>query len=221
MLYYIREVRGATEELKPMANKIFAFVGPHSSGKATIITQLMSMGIPCIRTYTTYDFRENDPKTKIYTHMSREDFLRQDFIVKVSYKGHYYGILKKDVLWALENNGVTVMVLDVNGIKQINKLIKQNIYTIYLMADYVVLVDRMLRKGLRNDEIKYHLEYAEANNEFENWKTTNFVIKNTGKINVALEQILAVMGLMTLPPQEQFNQIVWGSSKPKQSEEQQ
>ena len=197
-----------------MANRIYAFVGPYASGKTTIITQLMSMGIPCIKTYTTRDIKDKDPKSKIYTHVSREDFLRKDFIVKVSYKGHYYGILKADVLWALENNGVTVMVLDVNGIKQISKLIKQNVYTIYLMADYVVLVDRMLRKGLRNDEIKYHLEYAEANNEFENWKTTNYVIKNTGKLNAALEQILAVMGLMTLPPQEKFNQMIWGGSTP-------
>ena len=197
-----------------MANKIFAFVGPYASGKTTIITQLMSMGIHCIKTYTTRDIKEKDPKARIYIHMSRDEFLRQDFIVKVSYKGHYYRVLKKDVLWALENNGITVMILDVNGIKQINKLIKQNIFTIYLMADYVVLVDRMLRKGLRNDEIKYHLEYAEANNEFENWKTTNYVIKNTGKLSVALEQILAVMGLMTLPPQEKFNQIIWGSQTP-------
>ena len=150
-----------------MANRIFAFVGPHASGKTTIITQLMSMGIPCIKTYTTKSINEKDPHSSIYQSISRDDFLRQDFIVKVSYKGHYYGILKRDVLQALENNRLTLMVLDVNGIKQINKLIKQNIYTIYLMADYVVLVDRMLRNGLRNDEIKYHLEYAEANNEFE------------------------------------------------------
>lgn len=188
-----------------MANKIFAFVGPHACGKTTIITQLMSMGIPCITTYTTRSIDEKDPHSHIYKNISRDDFLRMEFIVKVSYKGHYYGILKKDVLHALEKNHLTLMVLDVNGIKQINKLIKQNIYTIYLMADYVVLVDRMLRNGLRNDEIKYHLEYAEANNEFESWKIANYVVKNTGKLNPAMEQILAIMGLMTLPPQEEFN----------------
>ncbi len=192
-----------------MANRIFAFVGPHASGKTTIITQLMSMGIPCIKTYTTKSINEKDPHSSIYQSISRDDFLRQDFIVKVSYKGHYYGILKRDVLQALENNRLTLMVLDVNGIKQINKLIKQNIYTIYLMADYVVLVDRMLRNGLRNDEIKYHLEYAEANNEFESWKITNFVVKNTGKLNPALEQILAIMGLVTLAPQEEFEKLVY------------
>lgn len=191
-----------------MANKIFAFVGPYASGKTTIITQLMSMGIPCITTYTTRPVKEKDPQSKIYANISRDDFLRQPFLVKVTYKGHYYGVKKEDVLLALENNSLTVMVLDISGVKQINKLIKQNVFTIYLMTDYVALVDRMLRMGLRNDEIKYHLEYAETNNEFENWKNTNYVVKNTGKINVALEQVLAIMGLMTLPPQEDFNRLI-------------
>ena len=191
-----------------MANKIFAFVGPYAAGKTTIITQLMSMGIPCIKTYTTRPIKDGSPHARLYVNLTRDEYLHQEFIVKVSYKGHYYGIKKRDVLQALEKNNVTLMILDVNGIKQINKLIKQNIYTIYLMADYVVLVDRMLRMGLRNDEIKYHLEYAEANNEFENWKTTNYVVKNTGKLNVALEQILSIMGLMTLPPQDELNKRI-------------
>ena len=191
-----------------MANKIFAFVGPYAAGKTTIITQLMSMGIPCIKTYTTRPIKDGSPHARLYVNLTRDEFLHQEFIVKVSYKGHYYRIKKRDVLQALEKNNVTLMILDVTGIKQINKLIKQNIYTIYLMADYVVLVDRMLRMGLRNDEIKYHLEYAEANNEFENWKTTNYVVKNTGKLNVALEQILSIMGLMTLPPQDELNKRI-------------
>ncbi len=191
-----------------MANKIFAFVGPYASGKTTIITQLMSMGIPVIKTYTTRPIKESDPHSKIYITSSRDDFLRLDFIVKVTYKGHYYGILKEDVLEAFENNHITLMILDINGIKQINKLIKQNFYTIYLMTDYVALVDRMLRMGLHNDEIKYHLEYSESNNEFENWKNTNYVVKNTGSLTTAFEQVLSIMGLMTLMPQEEFNKLV-------------
>ena len=76
------------------------------------------------------------------------------------------------------------------------------------MTDYVALVDRMLRMGLRNDEIKYHLEYAEANKEFESYKFTNYVVKNTGKLRVTMEQVLAVMGLMTLPSQKEFNRLI-------------
>ncbi len=191
-----------------MANKIFAFVGPHAAGKTTMITQLMSMGIPQIPTYTTRTIPEKDTASKLYKTMPRDEFLKQDFIVRVSYKGNYYGILKKDILNAMNKNKLSIMVLDANGIKQISKFVKQDFYTIYLMADYTAIVDRMLRMGLRNDEIKYHLEYAETNNEFDNWKVTNYVVKNTGKLNTAFEQVLSIMGLMTLPPQEQFDKLI-------------
>jgi len=191
-----------------MANKLFAFVGPYASGKSTMIAQLMSMGIPCLKTYTTKVFKPKMARPGIYETIAKDDFLRQDFIVKVTYKGDYYGLQKKDVLTALDQNKISVAVLDAGGCKQIQKLIKQNIYTIFMMCDYVALVDRMLRMGLRNDEIKYHLEYAESNNEFDNWKTTNYVVKNTGQLGTALDQVLAIMGLMTLPPQDQFDQLI-------------
>lgn len=191
-----------------MANKLFAFVGPYASGKSTIISQLMSMGIPCLKTYTTKVFKAKMERPGIYETIDKETFLRQDFLVKISYKGDYYGLLKQDVLAALDRNKISVTILDANGSKQIKKLIKQNVYTIYLMSDYTALVDRMLRMGNRNDEIKYHLEYAETNNEFDSWKTANYVVKNVGQLNAAFEQVLAIMGLMTMPTQEQFEEMI-------------
>ena len=193
-----------------MANKIFAFVGPYASGKSTIVAQLMSMGIPCLPVYTTKTFKEHDKsKTLIYKTVTRDEFLNNgDLMVKNAYKGSYYGVSKDDIANAVDNNRISVIVLDANSVKQLGKMIKKNLFSIYLMTDYVALVDRMLRMGLRNDEIKYHLEYAEANKEFESYKFTNYVVKNTGKLRVTMEQVLAVMGLMTLPSQKEFNRLI-------------
>lgn len=192
-----------------MANKIFILMGPYASGKNTMVSQLRSMGVHFIPIYTTKIYNPKEHKENTYKTISREEFVKQkDFMVKVSYKGNYYGIRKQDILEASENFRVSISILDFNGTKQLTKFIKQNVETIYLMTDYVVLVDRMLRMGLRNDEIKYHLEYAETNKEFDNWKNTNYVVKNTGRLNVAFEQILSIMGLMTLPPQETLNELV-------------
>ena len=190
-----------------MANKIFAFVGPFASGKSTVVSQLRSMGVPCLPVYTTRTFKENEKtKTYIYKTMSRDEFLNTgDFMTKNSYKGSYYGVKKDDILGALDNNKISVIVLDPVSIRQLAKLVKKSIVSVYLMTDYVALVDRMLRMGLRNDEIKYHLEYAEANKEFDSYKFANFVVKNTGKLNATMEQVLAIMGLMTLPEQKEFN----------------
>ena len=101
-----------------------------------------------------------------------------------------------------------MIMIDIEGIKQLSKFINQDLITISLMIDDVVFVDRMLRAGCTNDEIKYFVEYADQNNEFDNYKTTDFVVKNTSTPRAALEQILAIMGLVTLVPQKEFDQLV-------------
>ena len=103
---------------------------------------------------------------------------------------------------------MSVMILENTGIKQLSKLIKNKLCTIYLMVDYVTLIDRMLHQGYTNDEIKYHLQYAENNKEFDSWKLTTYVIKNTHELELSLAQLLSIMGLSTVIPQEQFDKIV-------------
>ena len=75
------------------------------------------------------------------------------------------------------------------------------------MVDYVTLVDRLLRLGCNNEEIKIHLQYAENNKEFDLWKICNHIIRNTCEKETALIQLLSIMGLTTLIPQEEFNRL--------------
>ena len=76
------------------------------------------------------------------------------------------------------------------------------------MIDDVVFIDRLLRSGCSNDEIKYYVEYAEKNKEFDHWKDVDFVVKNVSSPRVALEQILSIMGLVTLVPQADFDRLI-------------
>ena len=197
-----------------MTNMIYALVGPHAAGKATLVTQLISMGIPFIPTYTTYEFpthgrnRQKTKSAQLYRTVSREEFSQLDLVVQFTHKGDFYGIRKDDILNALKEHAISVMILESSGIKQLNKLIKKKLSTIYLMADYVTLIDRMLRMGYTNDEIKYHLQYAENNKEFDSWKLTTHVIKNTHDPKLSLAQLLSIMGLSTVVPQEQFNKMI-------------
>lgn len=182
-----------------MTNMIYALVGPHASGKSTLISQLMSMGVHFIKTYTTNEFlahSKNPKQAKLFNIVTRDEFEDLDLLVQYSYKGEYYGISKIDILNSLENYSTSVLLLEANGIKQLNKLIKKNLATIFLMVDYVTLVDRMLHMNYSNEEIKYHLQYAENNKEFDNWKLTTHVIKNTGDLKQTLLQLLAIMNLL-------------------------
>lgn len=178
-----------------MTSKIYALVGPHACGKTTLIHKLIEMGVCCIPVYTTKDPTPQDKDTKTKIFVSQSDFLKKEWVVKVTYKGDYYGLLKDDVLNALTKHHVSVTTLSANGIKQLSKIFPKNLETVYIMVDYVTLIDRMLKMGHSNIDMKYHLEYAENNGEFDSWKLTDHVIKNIGKGDKAFNQLMSIMGL--------------------------
>ena len=195
-----------------MTNRIYALVGPHAAGKSTLASKLIAMGIHFIPTYTTYVFpnrgRGNRKFAQLYRSVSREQFNQLDLVIQFTHKGDSYGIRKNDILDALKDHKISAMILEVNGIKQLHKLIRKKLTTVYLMADCMTLVDRMLNEGYTNEEIKYHLQYAENNKEFDSWKITDYVIKNAEDPKLALAQLLAIMGLTAVGPQKDFEEMV-------------
>lgn len=197
-----------------MENKIYALMGAQASGKATMATQLQAMGIHFIPVYTTQEFsnhkrtRYNLSREKLYKTVTPEEFAQMDFVVEFTHKGHSYGYRKDDVLDSLRDHAISVIILEITGLKPLSKLIKKRLETIFLMVDYVTLVDRLLRMGYNNDEIKYHLQYAENNKEFDLWKVCSHIIRNTGDKSTALIQLLSIMGLTQPVPQEQFNELI-------------
>lgn len=197
-----------------MENKIYALMGAQAAGKATLATELKNMGLHFIPVYTTQEFsthkpsRHNVNRNELYITVSREDFNQLDLVVEFTHKGESYGYKKDDILNSLRDHTINVMILEVTGLKPLSKLIKKKLATVFLMVDYVTLVDRLLRKGYNNDEIKYHLQYAENNKEFDLWKICTHIIRNTCDKETALIQLLAIMGLTMPVPQEQFDKLI-------------
>ncbi len=191
-------------------NKIYALLGPHTSGKSTMVSQLVSMGIHYIPTITTRVFDDRYAyKRKLYKSVKSKDYENEKYIVNVTYQAQSYGLRKADVLDAYQNHKISVAIMqDVAGIKQLTKFINQDLVTIFLMINDDVFVDRMLRAGCSNDEIRYYVETAEETGEFDHWRDVDFVVKNTSTARAALEQILAIMGLVTLVPQADFDFLV-------------
>ncbi|MCI6101349.1 MAG: guanylate kinase [Selenomonas sp.] len=188
-----------------MVNKIYALIGPFASGRRTLAMQLSRIGVHYIPTYTTKPTDAKDTHPGMFRTLPQEEFDKQDFMLRTSYQGYAYGLTKTDVLQALKNYHASIIILDMGSIAPLSRLLRENLVTIYLMVDYVTLVGRMLTMGCSNDDIKYQLEYAESNKLFDAWKETTYVIKNTHDLHVALEQILALMGLMHLLPSEELN----------------
>lgn len=190
-----------------MSNKIYAVIGPHASGKSALVQRLIDLGIHYIPGITTRPAKKMNGQQEIFRVVDKADFFQYDFIVKTTYKGNYYGLLKKDVLSSLQTYPISVVIVDPVGLKQLSRLIKGSFESIYLMCDYVSLVERMLRLGNTNDEIKHHLEYAENNNEFDSWKIATHVIKNTRGEDRTLMQALSIMGLTAMFSAEEMEAL--------------
>ena len=190
-------------------NKVYALLGSHAAGKASMISQLVSMGVHYIPTVTTKYFDDRYAyKRKLFQTVKPDAYEQEKLIVNTQYQGSSFGVRKSEVLDSYQQHKISVMLMmNSNGIKQLSKFINQDLVTIFLMINEEIFIERMLRAGCSNDEIKYFVEYADTNKEFEQWKDVNFVVKNTASPRVALEQILAIMGLVTLVPQEEFDNM--------------
>lgn len=190
-------------------NTVYAFLGPMCSGKSTMVSQLMSMGIHYVPSITTKVFEERFAhKRRLFRTVSKEDYNAEKLVINSTYQGSSYGIRKDEILESYRQHKVSVIIMmDTDGIKQLAKFINQDLVTIYLMVNDETFIERLLRAGCSNDEINYYMEYAETNKEFEKWKQANYVVKNTFSPRTALEQILAIMGLVTLVPQADFDKL--------------
>lgn len=190
-------------------NTVYAFLGPMCSGKSTMVSQLMSMGIHYVPSITTKVFEDKFAyKRRLFRTVSKEDYNAEKLVISNTYQGSNFGIRKDEVLDSYREHKISVIILmDTDGIKQLAKFINQDLVTIYLMVNDEVFIERLLRAGCLNDEINYYMEYAESNKEFEKWKNANYVVKNTSSPRTALEQILSIMGLMTLVSQSDFNKL--------------
>ena len=190
-------------------NKVYALLGSHASGKASMISQLVSMGVHYIPTVTTKYFDDRYAyKRKLFQTVKPDVYSQEKLIVNSQYQGSSFGLRKTEVLDSYQQHKISVMLMmNSDGIKQLSKFINQDLITIFLMINEEIFIERMLRAGCSNDEIKYFVEYADTHKEFDQWKDVNFVIKNTASPRIALEQILAIMGLVTLVPQEEFDNM--------------
>lgn len=179
-------------------NKIYAILGPHGSGKATLAGHLAELGVHCVPLYTTDDSRRNRLDSHCYKVIERAVFFKQDYVTQITYKGEYYGICKQDVLDALTHHKISICLLERNSLKQMQRVLRKKLSSIFIFTDFSILVERLLHMGHSKDEMRYHLEYAQNNGEFDNAQICDYAFKNNGTIEEGLLQLASILGLTKL-----------------------
>lgn len=184
-------------------NKVYALIGPPASGKTSLLKELAYYDVPEMVSHTTRKPRTGEVHGVHYYFVSKEDFQKNELIERVEYSGNLYGLSKSEVLDKVNRCPVSVVAVETQGLTQLKKLLANRLESIFIMADQDTVIGRMIERGDDNDVINRRLEYANTTGEFNQWQTANYVVKNTGSLEVAVRQILAIIGKVALPARTQ------------------
>jgi len=186
-----------------MKGELFILSSPAGGGKTTIATSLVNE-IPKLKrviTCTTRQPRAGEKNGVDYYFLSREEFeekiKRKEFLEYATVHGNYYGTPKKEVEEELEKGYDLLLVIDVQGMRQIKKN-KQDVITVFLLPPSLdELKKRMEKRGDSPEEIEKRLETARK--EIPAWREYDFIVINDtlGKAKEDVKRIILAQRLKT------------------------
>ena len=175
-------------------NKIYALIGPAGSGKSALVKELRKQGIPMLVSHTTRPPKAGEQHGVDYYFVNGEQFAQARPFERVSYKGYLFGMTKEEVTQKLNQYPASTVDIDREGLEQLKKLIGDRLESIFILVDKETIFSRFMMNGEKLEDVKARIDYAEAQGEYDNWRIADHVVKNTGDVNRAVLQILAIMG---------------------------
>ncbi len=165
-----------------MKADIFVLSAPAGGGKTTIANLLLKE-IPDLQRIVTYTTRKPRPGEKNgvdYVFVSKEEFekLIQEnaFLEHAIVHGNYYGTPKREVFELIEKGIDVLLVIDVQGMRQIKSNYKDIISIFLIPPSFDELKLRMKKRGDSEEEIEKRLHTAIK--ELKAWKEYDFIVIN-------------------------------------------
>ncbi|MCL5784220.1 MAG: hypothetical protein M1142_02600 [Patescibacteria group bacterium] len=190
-------------------SKLIVLTGKTASGKDTIMAKLLARFPQFKRVVTTTSrtLRNGEANGVDYNFISKADFKQKaekgDFIEWVEYGGNLYGTEKAQITDSLDQD--LIWRIDPSRAGQIRQFIKNSFppelaedllkrtLVIYLTVDDNVILDRLNKRGLTEEEIRKRMqEDREFWQEYQN--CYDFVIENVpGRLDETVDQIAEVI----------------------------
>ncbi len=165
-----------------MKGNLYIVSSPAGGGKTTITNLLLEelSFLKKITTYTTRQKRKNEIDGVDYVFLTKEVFEKliseNAFLEYAIVHGNYYGTPKKEVFDLIEKGFDAILVIDVQGMKQV-KQIYPEVITIFILPPSIdELVSRMKIRGESEEEIQKRLNTAK--NEIPYWKEYDYIVIN-------------------------------------------
>ncbi len=165
-----------------MKGNLYVLSSPAGGGKTTIANQLLKE-LPFLRRIVTYTTRQPRPGERNgidYVFKTKEEFeklVKEDaFLEHAVVHGNYYGTPKREVFELLEQGFDVLLIIDVQGMRQIRIKYPEMIGIFLLPPSLDELVIRMKKRGDSEEEIQKRLETAKK--EIPAWKEYDYLVIN-------------------------------------------
>ncbi len=179
-----------------MKGNLYVLSAPAGGGKTTIAHNLLKE-IPFLKRIITYTTRKPRPDEKNgvdYIFKTKEEFeklIKEDaFLEHAIVHGNYYGTPKKEVFELLEKGFDVLLIIDVQGMRQVKRKYPETIGIFILPPSLDELVNRMKKRGDSEEEIEKRLKTAKK--EIPAWKEYDYVVINDDLDN-ATEKIKCII----------------------------
>ncbi len=176
-------------------NKLIVITGKTASGKDTVVAKLLEKfpDFKKILTTTSRAMREREINGVDYNFISKEDFKKKiennDFIEYVEYAGNFYGT-ERDQLISDKN---LIWRIDPSRAGKIRDLIDNEVLVIYLTVDDEVVLQRLKKRNLSQEEIDHRMK--DDADFWEKYKDDyDFVVENApGKLEETVDKVYKII----------------------------
>jgi guanylate kinase len=162
---------------------LFIVSAPSGTGKTTLVERLVQIlpNLRMSRSYTSRAMREGERDGVDYNFISRDAFqqmMREDaFLEWADVFGNYYGTAVDDVEQALSDGQDVVLVIDVQGARQVKSRGVDHTSIFVLPPSFEVLEQR-LRGRSKDAEAEIQCRLATARSEASSYVDYHYVVVN-------------------------------------------
>ena len=183
---------------RPPRGQLFIVSAPSGTGKTTLVERLVQ-GVPGLRmsrSYTSRPARIGEQDGVDYNFITREQFEKMvhegQFLEWADVFGNYYGTAAADTEALLTRGEDVVLVIDVQGARQVRSRGIETIGIFVLPPSAAVLVQR-LRGRSKDSEEQIRRRLQVASDEVSEYAQYEYVVIND-EIEAAVGRLQAIVG---------------------------
>ena len=176
---------------------LFIVSAPSGTGKTTLVERLVQVvpNLTMSRSYTSRPARPGEQNGVDYNFISRERFetmAREGaFLEWADVFGHYYGTSKADTQALLTQGRDVVLVIDVQGARQVRSRGLENV-GVFVLPPSAAILEQRLRGRSKDSEDQIRRRLQVACREVDEYSQYEYVVVND-ELDAAVERLASIV----------------------------